>query len=252
MSAMDSSESRRGFLLQGGVLLAATALGASTRSALAQVSTQPAQPERPRPTEHEEHEDEEVSPGEDLMREHGVLKRILLIYEEAERRLQPNGDGISPDPIHKSAEIIRSFIEDYHEKLEENYLFPRFRKANRLVELVDVLQKQHAAGRRVTERTLELATAANLKDDARRGELARMLGLFVRMYSPHEAREDTVLFPALHEIVSRNEYDALGEDFEKKEHELLGENGFEAMVDRVAAIEKSLGIYDLAQFTPKI
>src|ERR1700758_346024 len=32
-------------------------------------------------------EEEEVAPAEDLMREHGVLNRVLLIYEEALRRL---------------------------------------------------------------------------------------------------------------------------------------------------------------------
>jgi hemerythrin-like domain-containing protein len=74
---------------------------------------------------------------------------------------------------------------------------------------------------------------------------------FVRMYEPHEAREDTVLFPALRTIVSKHEFAALGEDFEKKEHQLFGEDGFERMVDRVAAIEKRFGIYELAQFTPK-
>jgi hypothetical protein len=71
------------------------------------------------------------------------------------------------------------------------------------------------------------------------------------MYNPHEAREDTVLFPAFRKLVSSNEYNALGEDFEKKEHALFGDHGFEVMVDRVAAIEKTLGIFDLAQFTPK-
>ena len=30
--------------------------------------------------------EEEVSPNEDLMREHGVLDRVLLVYEEAMRR----------------------------------------------------------------------------------------------------------------------------------------------------------------------
>jgi hypothetical protein len=34
----------------------------------------------------------------------------------------------------------------------------------------------------------------------------------------------------------------LGEEFEKKEHALFGNDGFEKMVDRVASIEKSLGI----------
>jgi hypothetical protein len=43
----------------------------------------------------------------------------------------------------------------------------------------------------------------------------------------------------------------LGEDFEKKEDELFGEDGFGKMVDKVAQIEKKLGIYELAQFTPK-
>ena len=32
----------------------------------------------------------------------------------------------------------------------------------------------------------------------------------------------------------------------------FGDDGFEKMVDRVASIEKALGIYDLAQFTPKV
>jgi hypothetical protein len=60
-----------------------------------------------------------------------------------------------------------------------------------------------------------------------------------------------VLFPALRRIVSKHELDALGEEFEKKEHALFGGDGFEKMVDRIAGIEKTLGIYDLAQFTPK-
>jgi hypothetical protein len=72
------------------------------------------------------------------------------------------------------------------------------------------------------------------------------------MYRPHEAREDTILFPALRKIISKNEYYALGEDFEDKEHELFGEDGFEATVDKVANIEKQLGIYELSQFTPEL
>ena len=72
------------------------------------------------------------------MREHGVLKRVLLIYGEAIRRIDANAD-LPPDTVADSAKIIRSFIEDYHEKLEENFLFPRFRKAGKLVDLVDVL-----------------------------------------------------------------------------------------------------------------
>jgi hypothetical protein len=34
-----------------------------------------------------EEDEEEVTPAEDLMREHGLLKRILLIYDEVESRI---------------------------------------------------------------------------------------------------------------------------------------------------------------------
>lgn len=197
-----------------------------------------------------EEEEEEVSPAEDLMREHGVLKRVLLIYGEAIRRIDANED-LPPEILTDSAKIIRSFIEDYHEKLEENFLFPRFENANQLVDLVKVLRDQHAAGRSVTNVTLRLATMSALKFPADRQKLADSMRQFIRMYNPHEAREDTVLFPAVRKIVSKHEYDSLGEDFERKERELFGQDGFESMVNKVAGIEKKLGIYDLAKFTPK-
>ena len=73
---------------------------------------------------------------------------------------------------------------------------------------------------------------------------------FIAMYRPHAAREDTDLFPKLHELVSEHEYDAMAEDFEKKERQLFGEDGFEKMVDRVAKLEEAIGIHDLNQFTP--
>ena len=44
----------------------------------------------------------------------------------------------------------------------------------------------------------------------------------------------------------------MSEDFEKKENQLFGDDGFEKMVAKVAGLEKKIGIYDLAQFTPKV
>jgi hemerythrin-like domain-containing protein len=111
-------------------------------------------------------------------------------------------------------------------------------------------EEQHKAGRRVTERILALTTAG-LKNANDKRELASLLESFVRMYAPHEAREDTVLFPALRRLVSAHEYDALGEAFEDEEHRKFGQEGFEGMVEKVAGLEKTLGIYDLKQFTPR-
>lgn len=195
--------------------------------------------------------EEEVTPVEDLMREHGVLKRVLLVYDEATRRIDA-GEELPLEPLREGATIVRDFIESYHEKLEEEQLFPRFERANRLVDLTRVLREQHRAGRRVTERVLEVSEASKLKDAETAARLRGLLRAFGRMYAPHEAREDTVLFPAVREIVSKEEYGALGEDFEREEHRLFGEDGFERMVDRVATIEKALGIHALEQFTPSV
>jgi hemerythrin-like domain-containing protein len=195
-----------------------------------------------------EEQEEDISTNEDLMREHGILKRVLLAYDELMRRIRARRD-FPPQAVTDGAMIIRKFIEDYHEKLEEEHLFPRFRKAGKLVDLVNTLYAQHQAGRRLTDRVI--AKAGSLKTQEDRTRLGDDLEAFNRMYAPHEAREDTVLFPELHKIVSRHEYDAMGEQFEKIERQTFGGDGFDIYVDKVTALEKELGIYDLNQFTPK-
>ena len=117
--------------------------------------------QKPAPENDKPKGDENISPAEDLMREHGVLNRILLIYDDHLRKLAAKRtfDG---SVLASAADIVRHFIEEYHEKLEEDFLFPRFRKAGKLVNLVDTLQTQHKAGRDLTAKIKELAGTATL------------------------------------------------------------------------------------------
>jgi hemerythrin-like domain-containing protein len=217
----------------------------------------------------------DVNPVEDLMREHGILRRVLLIYEETIRRIRESAQ-LPSGVITDSAGIVRRFIEDYHEKLEEDEIFPRFEKSGKFVDVVSVLLLQHQAGRRITDSILKLSEPEKLKSaQVNQGELpaaVRQLygstplfhwkadtkqGLssamqeFIHMYRPHADREDTVLFPAFRSIVSPKEFDELGDKFEDRENELFGKDGFGKMVQSVGEIEKKLGIYELSQFTPK-
>jgi len=194
---------------------------------------------------------EEVTPAEDLMREHGLLNRVLLIYDHIRKQLVEKGQ-FPNDALKESAGIIRSFIEDYHEKLEEDFLFPRFEEAGMLTDLVAVLKKQHDAGRNLTDQIIGMTEPGNAGNPEELQKLASLLDSFNYMYRPHEAREDTVLFPAIRDIIKGRYYLELGEQFEDKEHELFGEKGFEGMVEKVAGIEKRLGIYDLILFTPVV
>jgi hypothetical protein len=53
--------------------------------------------------------DEGVTAPEDLMKEHCVLNRCLLIYEEGMRRMQECED-ISPEVFNHTAQLIRKFV----------------------------------------------------------------------------------------------------------------------------------------------
>jgi hemerythrin-like domain-containing protein len=189
-------------------------------------------------------EEPEVAPAEDLMREHGVLRRVLFLYDEAARRLE-GGDRPPLDAVAAGAGIVRKVIEDYHEKLEENFIFPRLEKAKKLTDLTAILRRQHEAGRTVTMNIVKLCDGKDAP------ELARLLRVFNRMYRPHAAREDTVLFPAFHELMGEKAYRELGDRFEDEEKRKLGDQGFEGAVAQVAKLEEQFGLADLDQFTPR-
>ncbi|MDT5341391.1 MAG: hypothetical protein QOE52_575 [Mycobacterium sp.] len=147
------------------------------------------------------------------MREHGVLKRILLIYREGIRRLHA-GDQDPSHALNASAGIIRSFIEDYHEHLEEQYAFPKLEQAGRLTDITSVLRVQHQRGRVLTDRILSATAGAAARDQPAGGALVEDMSAFIRMYEPHEAREDTVVFPALRVVLPPKEFRELAERFE--------------------------------------
>jgi hemerythrin-like domain-containing protein len=236
MNGLDTTaETRRDFIRQGGIFLGAAALLGPARALAA---------ERPLETV-------EVTPTEDLMQEHGVLRRLLLIYDDVAGRLQ-QGQEFPLQVLKDATGLIRRFVEDYHEKDEEEYLFSRFEKAGKLVDLVKVLYQQHQAGRQLTVHLQASLTPDLFSRPLARLKVASYLRTFTKMYRPHAAREDTVLYPAFRSVISPREILALGETFEDKEEKLFGKKGFEKIVDQVGGLEKQLGIYELSQFTPKV
>jgi hemerythrin-like domain-containing protein len=193
-------------------------------------------------------EETQVSAPEDLMREHDVLHRILLIYQRIMEAPAPPAEWPAKT-LTEAARLVQTFIEEYHQKLEEDHVFPAFEKAGKLTDLTAVLRKQHDAATRLTQAILR--GASQLKDKADADRLTQDMRAYIRMYEPHSAREGSVLFAALHTVVERKEYEKMGDRFEEIEHKKLGTNGFENAVNQVAAMEKTLGIYDLSQFTAK-
>jgi len=192
----------------------------------------------------------EVTATEDLMREHGVLRRALLIYSAASVKLRADPASIAPDALRKTAQLFRAFGEEYHEKkLEEEYIFPAVKRvAGEAATYPDVLIAQHNRGREITDYIISVTQAAKL-GPGNAEALANSLEAFVLMYRNHAAREDTIIFPAWKQTMTDKQLDEMNDKFEDIEHEQFGEDGFEDAVKQISAIESSLGLADIAQFT---
>ena len=192
----------------------------------------------------------EVTATEDLMREHGVLRRALLVYTAAAAKLHANPASVPPDTLQKTAKLFRAFGEEYHEKkLEEAFIFPAVRQAGReAATYADILVTQHNRGREITDYIINVTQNAKL-GASNAEELAKALEAFVLMYRNHAAREDTIIFPAWKQTLTAKQLDEMNDKFEDIEHEQFGEDGFEDAVKQISAIESSLGLSDLAQFT---
>jgi len=192
----------------------------------------------------------DVGANEDLMREHGVLRRALLVYRAAAARLRNDPAKVPADALAQTAHLFRTFGEDYHErKLEEEHIFPAVRKAKGLpASLVDVLLAQHERGRELTDYVLRTTAQGRIAVGAAL-PLAQALDAFELMYEHHTAREDTIVFPAWKDTLSGKAYDEMSERFEDIEKRMFGHDGFDDAVRRIAGIEARLGIAELARFT---
>ena len=200
-------------------------------------------------TGEKESDEPEVTATEDLMREHGILRRALLVYQETATKLS-GGTSIPSQPLQKTAKLFRAFGEEYHEKkLEEAYIFPAVKKAGGAAgSYADVLIAQHQRGREITDFIITATAGANISTSNTKSFAAALESL-VRMYEHHAAIEDTVVFPAWKQTLNSKQLDEMNEKFEEIEHEQFGEDGFENALKQIAEIEQSLGLADLAQFT---
>src|SRR5947209_7027298 len=102
---------RRAFLVS-----AFGAAGLGTAFSLGAGEEEKAKGDKKSTNKNQNQEEGEISAPEDLMREHGLLNRILLVYEEGLRRIHANRE-VAPEVFRRPADLVRRFVEDYHERL---------------------------------------------------------------------------------------------------------------------------------------
>jgi hemerythrin-like domain-containing protein len=244
---MKSSNTRRDFLRTSAIVGTGLVLASCGGGNMANTAEQKKEETSAKPNENQM--GGEVTATEDLMREHGVLRRALLVYSAAAVKLHTSASSIPPDTLQKTAKLFRAFGEEYHEKkLEEAYIFPAVKKVGgEAASYADILLAQHNRGREITDYIISV-TSGNL-GTSNAEALSKSLEAFVLMYRNHAAREDTIIFPAWKQTMTGKQLDEMNDKFEDIEHEQFGEDGFEDAIKQIAAIERSLGLADISQFT---
>ncbi len=235
MAGQDGLQARRGFLTRVGAVglgLAAAATGG--RSARGQQDAPDA-----------------VAATQALMHEHGVIHRLMNVYQECADRLIAGVD-VPPDALGGTGVVLDDFIRAHHEAIEEQYVYPAFIAADRRVGTVAVLIRQHAVGRSLAARVVFLAGKDAAGQRETRNALVRTCRAYARMYRAHVAHEDTVLLPALREVMPAADFSRLSERFRASERGPGGQNPAASALERIVEAEEMLGIAGLDAFTAQL
>jgi len=187
-----------------------------------------------------------MTPMEDLASQHALASRILLVYELAMAKelgaVQPPMKAVA-----SAANMLRFAVDDFHVKLEEEYLFPLFQKAGKMTDLVNTLHQQHLVARQLTDAILKTTSGTGGQPEA----LSPLLMDYSRMMLAHTAYEETLLYPQIAAVAGDGEYNKLQQTLLEANKQQLGPAGFAGMLVKVADLEKMAGITGLAKFTPK-
>ena len=107
MEAMSFDEKRRDLVSTSALLITGSAAGLLSADLWAQQAV----------PEEKEGSEPEVTATEDLMREHGVIRRALLVYAELADKVRKSSASVDAASLRKAAQLFRTFGEDYHERM---------------------------------------------------------------------------------------------------------------------------------------
>jgi hemerythrin-like domain-containing protein len=188
-----------------------------------------------------------ASANEDLMQEHGLVERIILIYGRTIELLNAN-QGVDLALAGQASQIVSRVIHAHHEVEEERIIFPVVEKTAGMQTLTSTLRGQHSAARAITAVIGRNAGAEAVRNAARRKELITAMQNFMNMYTPHGAHEDTEVYPAFREALTHDEYAKVAEQFAADEQRVNQAGGFGENVRALRKIEAALGM-ELSRYT---
>jgi hemerythrin-like domain-containing protein len=166
----------------------------------------------------------------DLTYEHALIGRLMMIYEKIIFDFKAS-NKVNIKLVQHLAKKIRFFVEENHEMIEEEHVFPFLIKQNVDIKEINELIRQHRIGRAITS-ILMIENDVNI--------IIKNMIEFVKIYRFHALFEDSIIL---------DHFDKRLNDVEKKNYEELFEKleppGTDKLLKDIIRIEKYLKINDL-------
>jgi hemerythrin-like domain-containing protein len=180
--------------------------------------------------EHHSHRHHAGPPTQILKDEHAL---ILEALDAIERKVAALEAGAAPDRAYfeKAVQFLRSFADQCHHGKEENLLFKTMvdRGFPRQGGPIAVMLHEHETGRSFIRGLAEGAAAVGTDPGAAKKIIENGRG-YVGLLRAHIDKENHVLFPMADNVLSPEDQEHLGKEFERFEAEETGAGVHESML----------------------
>jgi hemerythrin-like domain-containing protein len=177
-----------------------------------------------------------------LMAEHRIIERVLAVLHIAADRLEQN-QPMRPGFFIDVSDFIQGFADGCHHRKEEGVLFEAMvaHGMSRLGGPIAVMLADHEQGRSFTRGMLVAAQKLGAGDASAREAVIYNARGYVTLLQQHIMKEDHILFPMANQVIPASEYTRVAKDFERLEHEEIGEGMHEKYLALVANLEHEMG-----------
>jgi hemerythrin-like domain-containing protein len=180
--------------------------------------------------EHHSHHHHAGPPTQVLKDEHAL---ILEALDAIERKVTALEAGAAPDRgyFEKAVQFLRTFADQCHHGKEENLLFKTMvdRGFPRQGGPIAVMLHEHETGRSFIRGIAEGAAAVGTDPGAAKKIIENGRG-YIGLLRAHIDKENHVLFPMADNVLSSEDQEHLGKEFERFEAEETGAGVHEAML----------------------
>lgn len=179
---------------------------------------------------HAHHHHHGGSPTQVLKDEHAL---ILEALDAIERKLSALEAGASPDRAYfeKAVQFLRTFADSCHHGKEENFLFKTMvdRGFPRQAGPIAVMLHEHETGRSLIHGIAEGAAAVETDSSAAKRIVENGRG-YIALLRAHINKENNILFPMADDVLTPEDQEHLGNEFQRFEMEETRAGVHEAML----------------------